>query len=468
MVKKLLFFMIQTFAISIFAAGDSLEQMQNRAIQERCGEVLDSDQGYYCAEQVRQQVVEEQAAVYKRQQESANAQTEAQARAAASQAEGSAAICEEATKKAAENCDFSKNKETRMAIAMADQMRNQIKGMSMSSPVLMCSKMGQVTQSIDLAVGSYKTYCSSSYADCDDVCSDQISKLENQIKVTKAQPNSAPLVQKLEEEMKRAEDQNRKCQKLANNVKGVFENIGSYSAIEAAKSQYCKDQGDALAALCKAQPSNALCQGAGSTDCSNPTTAANNIVCICQVNKADPRCTGQALAGLNSAFSNKPGAGADGGSSAGKVGADDFGIGGGFGAGGEPVAGVGPQNDGSGGPPQSKGQPGRGGPLDVGGSANQGQQKANPNGAAGAGHDPINAKIINGYGYGGNSAGGAKYYGSGSGSSSASNGYYNGRPLAGAPQVDLRKFLPGGKMDPSRGLAGIAGPDGITGPNTDI
>jgi hypothetical protein len=34
--------------------------------------------------------------------------------------------------------------------------------------------------------------------------------------------------------------------------------------------------------------------------------------------------------------------------------------------------------------------------------------------------------------------------------------------------VDLKQFLPGGKMDPARGLAGISGPDGITGPNSDI
>jgi hypothetical protein len=34
--------------------------------------------------------------------------------------------------------------------------------------------------------------------------------------------------------------------------------------------------------------------------------------------------------------------------------------------------------------------------------------------------------------------------------------------------VDLKQFLPGGQMDPSRGLAGAAGPDGITGPNSDI
>ncbi|GIL16686.1 MAG: hypothetical protein BroJett040_04370 [Oligoflexia bacterium] len=46
----------------------------------------------------------------------------------------------------------------------------------------------------------------------------------------------------------------------------------------------------------------------------------------------------------------------------------------------------------------------------------------------------------------------------------------NGRPGIGpnGQQPDWRKFLPGGQYDPRRGIAGVTGPDGITGPATNL
>lgn len=47
-----------------------------------------------------------------------------------------------------------------------------------------------------------------------------------------------------------------------------------------------------------------------------------------------------------------------------------------------------------------------------------------------------------------------------------------GNKVGGQPGVnggpDWRKFLPGGQYDPRRGIAGVTGPDGITGPATDL
>jgi hypothetical protein len=34
--------------------------------------------------------------------------------------------------------------------------------------------------------------------------------------------------------------------------------------------------------------------------------------------------------------------------------------------------------------------------------------------------------------------------------------------------VNLQQFMPGGANDPKRAIAGVVGPDGITGPNTNI
>jgi hypothetical protein len=88
-----------------------------------------------------------------------------------------------------------------------------------------------------------------------------------------------------------------------------------------------------------------------------------------------------------------------------------------------------------------------------------------PPGAAGS--NGSKAGILSGY-YGGTGGGG---FGSGSGSSGGS-GYSGYRPGGvggpGKSGLDLKQFLPGGANDPARGIAGISGPDGITGPNSDI
>lgn len=461
--KFLLIGRVFVFGLFVFGAqsspaDDNIRNRIDQTVNLRCGPLSNDDAAYLaCSEDIEKRFLESQATTSSGESSSAAATLTPQTPFTSSGA------CEARTKEAQTECNFVESKSGKQAIAFADGLRNQIKMMSMSSPVAMCGKMGEVSQTIDLAVGAYDTYCTAAYSDCDNACTTEIDGLTAAI--NQAGSNLAE-VNRLKVEQESIKDIHRKCKKLSSNVGGVFQNISSFTAIEMAKSQYCKDQGAALAALCKAQPSNALCQTAGNTDCSNPTTAANNIVCICQVNKADPRCTGQALAGLSSNLGSASGAGSGASdSSLGGSGLDDFGgAGSGFGLGGDPVAGVGP-HDGSSGPPSSKGQPGRGS-MDLGGNGNSPAGKNNA-AVVGGGQDPTNAKILNGYGVGGNTGARGGYYGSGSGANlPGPNGYSNGKP--GAVPVDLRKFLPGGKMDPTRGLAGISGPDGITGPNTDI
>jgi hypothetical protein len=98
-----------------------------------------------------------------------------------------------------------------------------------------------------------------------------------------------------------------------------------------------------------------------------------------------------------------------------------------------------------------------------GGGINPGKNAGNGKNAGGGSSNADKTKVLNGF-YGSN-AGLAPGTGSGSGNSG------NGAGRAGAggvAKIDLKQFLPGGKFDPKRGLAGISGPDGITGPSSDI
>jgi hypothetical protein len=76
----------------------------------------------------------------------------------------------------------------------------------------------------------------------------------------------------------------------------------------------------------------------------------------------------------------------------------------------------------------------------------------------------LNTKILSGFASAQCGAGGYRPSGGGYDSPSTSAG---GGASSNAA-VDLKKFLPGGQMDPARGIAGISGPDGITGPNSNL
>ncbi len=369
--------------------------------------------------------------------------------------------CEEETKAALDTCDFSKNKEAQAAMAMGNQMKAQIQATAMASPAALCSGFGKVTQAFDAASAAFGGYCTNAYTSCEDACNSDISQLEAQMK---ANPSTASLYEERVLELKKTLKQ---CSKLQSNINNVLQSVGSYAAMQTAKSQYCGDQTNALAALCKSQPSNALCKTSGSANCSDPNVAASNIVCICQTNPNDPRCGAQNSIGLQAGY-NGSGAASGGGSGSADGSLGDFGgVGGGDIMGGSNAMG---SHDGGAGGMKAGFGGGRGGGGGLGGGG--GGPAAGRPGAGGAagGAAGANTKIISGYGVGGASgsavgrAGGYGGQPGGPGAQPGKNGYLgaNGKP------VDLRKFLPGGQMDPSRGLAGAAGPDGITGPNTDI
>lgn len=110
------------------------------------------------------------------------------------------------------------------------------------------------------------------------------------------------------------------------------------------------------------------------------------------------------------------------------------------------------------------GQQGGGSPLSGGGGGAGGSGHG---GGGGAPDDPAVTAGFYGGGVGNGMPGGVPNEGaSGSGVPGKRGGANTS--AAGNGRTDLRQFLPGGKFDPQRGLAGAAGPDGITGPHSNI
>jgi hypothetical protein len=376
--------------------------------------------------------------------------------------------CVADTEDAVKQCNFSDSKDAQLAVGMANQMVQQLKAMTVANQALLCSKMGAASQALDVAVGAFSTYCTQAYSKCESSCAKEIEEIKERIDASFV----AFAVPALEEQKAMLVKKSKACSSLSSNVKNIFQSVGSYAAMETAKSQYCSEKTDALAELCKSQPGNVLCKTNGGANCSDPNVAATSIVCICQKKPNDPRCGAQAAIGLNSGLPNANGAN----SASGSNGSDKPGDFGGLGGGADSGPGgfnSNAMNDGSGngGFNPRSGVGGRGGGLGGGGGGGGQNGKGGGAGAGGgAGGNGINAKIISGYGVGGTGGPAGRYGGAGVGGPNGNGmGGRNGYMAAnGKPGVDLRKFMPGGQMDPSRGLAGVSGPDGMTGPNSDI
>jgi hypothetical protein len=306
--------------------------------------------------------------------------------------------------------------------------------------------MGDIAQASNGAVTAFSTVCSTSYASCSQSCQGALSS-----------PGLDPA---------RKNDIRRKlqqCNALAKNVSYARDNISEYTNLERMKSQTCGQLLVGDDPQCKIVPMTPQCRLKMMGNCDNPAFAQTNNICICSKNPGDPRCLGAGFKpGVPPGGGGGRGGPGSGSSELGKQGLEKFGglggeFSGGIGSGGNPNSG---QDDSySGHKPVSKGSANSG--LGGGGGGAPGSPGA---GRGGAGSE-INTKILSGYGR----AGATGAYGSAQrGGSYGGNPPAPGRGSGNGPAVDLRQFLPGGKMDPSRALAGISGPDGITGPNTDI
>lgn len=367
--------------------------------------------------------------------------------------------CQKATESALVGCDLDSSPTMQVTMTMANMLRAKLEQDVGASPAALCSQMGTLAQTASAAHAAYNVFCTKGYISCQEACNQDIQAIRASI----AAGNGA-----LSYQLKATEESMKKCKGLSANLAHAKENIEKYANVNMMKSQVCKAKvTNAVSRANKACAINPLSPECMKTpddsDCSNPNSTS--IVCICNRNPSAPQCAGTSGGfgpiGASTTTSTTGGGGADSTAQAlgnfGGLDGDEFssGIGGAL----QPAK---PGGDDG----QSMARGGAGGGR---GGGEFGGQGGGRGGSAGGGGSGYNAKTIVGYGVGGAGGRGGSY---GGGVGGLGGNRFGGYGLANqkgrSANVDLRQFLPGGQMDPSRGLAGISGPDGITGPNSDI
>lgn len=349
--------------------------------------------------------------------------------------------CKERTETAVNICDENKD-------SGINQARKAAEALTAAGMQNACSEFGQISAGANAALSTFSAGCSKEYMSCKNACDADFEA--TQAAARTPGPNQAVAEAALED----IKANQRRCSALQRNIasaaSGMQNLLASYTNMQQCKA----DSGDTLAQMCLKDPTLPMCGNQKPADCKDPAQATTNTVCICMTNPRDARC---GLNGKTNNYNQSSNSGTDGsgGGDAGSFGDGSFGSG-----------------DGSGDIPMGKGAPQADGSLLRGGSGGKGgiggggSQGAGGDGYSGRGGAGANTKILNGY-YGGGK-GGAGYGGGGAGSGDGRPGNPNDPRGGNNAGVDLRQFMPGGKMDPQRGLAGISGPDGITGPHTDI
>ncbi|WP_374029630.1 hypothetical protein [Bdellovibrio bacteriovorus] len=317
-----------------------------------------------------------------------------------------------------------------------------------------CSRMAGLTQAAQGAVAAYRLLCSSSIGQCRSTCAAAADFI-------RANPNCSPVSAENVQMLSSAESQAKRCDDFQSKVAEAQQAIQNYGAT-AANAAQCEEQtsGDATPPpdVCKQNPQIAGCTPTGPIDCSKPEMATNKI-CVCTKTPTDPMCITQAKPDTS------VGVGGSIDSSSRKLAAStgDSGLGDipglpGLEHGKLPSGGSGEAVDGKQGAGANLGSDGGG---SGGGPSGRG-------GGGAAGEDDSQAVTAGFYG-GGSGAGGAFGGGSGRYGAGAAGNYAGAAGANGQGNgPDLRRFLPGGQFDPKRGLSGMGGPDGITGPHTNI
>ncbi|NUN05950.1 MAG: hypothetical protein HUU57_09325 [Bdellovibrio sp.] len=322
-------------------------------------------------------------------------------------------------------------------------------GQQTSSSVLAaCSKMATLAQGANAALAGYRLNCSSAISSCKSSCSKVKQYIQNNAScLVMSDPNS-----RYDTLTASADAEVKKCSGFENKVQQAQQAIQNYGATSANAAQCAaltSGNPDALAQYCAKNPTAIVCKTVAATDCSNPEVAAKDRICICQRSPNSAECLQKQNSGNNGPSMSST----DSSSRLAQSANADYG-------GDIPDL-----------PMIAHGQPGTGGGDAVDGSQGGGGVGGGGGGSGGGGGggygsaDPRTANVNGGF-YGG---GGNRFGSSGGSGGGAGAGRYRANGAAGTPRgPDLRQFLPGGQYDPKRGISGMGGIDGITGPNTNI
>ncbi|MBO9665305.1 MAG: hypothetical protein J7501_00640 [Bdellovibrio sp.] len=365
--------------------------------------------------------------------------------------------CNDSVSSADNYCDEKNSKEMNSVSSQASAIALAFASQTAASVQAACSKAALLSQAANAAVAAYRTACSGAIDSCTSACDAAITYY-NQSKgcsdTSTISLNSQATTLK------------QQCSNYTARTDQAQQAIQNY-ALTASNGANCASETSAddntLVAICEKNPSLAGCTNT-IADCKNPSMATNKV-CVCANNPNDPQCLGTSSSTV-----------ADGGSlntgnmdmSSRKTG-DTSGV--------DNLLGDIPDTpgiqqgklNGGAGAPGVDGKQGQGVAFGSGDSSHgsSGGRSGKADGAeeGGAGH-----QVNSGY-YGGGGGSGGGWGGSGDGEGGRGEGGLWSRisdKLSGKSGPDLRQFLPGGANDPRRGIAGASGPDGITGPHSNI
>ncbi len=350
-----------------------------------------------------------------------------------------------------------------------------------------CGEIAKYSAGLSAGLVVFKKICQQEAASCLKPCEDVIA-LDNSTDSCRSPPGGPQTAAEIPNDLVRDElDEVRKmvdaankgqekCAKQAENGTNVEGQVGQALTTLKQQTTTCKMKtaGVQTADFCAQNPTDQACRGSSGRNCGD-AAMANDPVCKCIANPSSCNgvnslnnsfgTVGSIRGGAGAADLNKGAAGAGAGNLSGLGAMDSAGL-------GEIGGPVGPKGESR----KLGGNKGGSAPSSGGGG---GQGGGAPTAAAGGAAVGDNENLYRG-GRGGGAAGGS---GRGAGSGSAyAGGYrsapagalgsgsiYNGRMRGAKGGPNLNDFLPGGRNDPNaRGVAGITGPDGITGPHTNL
>lgn len=381
-------------------------------------------------------------------------------------------VCEEKHASAKDSCDEEDSSMSEIGRA-ASQITQGAGAMSASSVAMACSKAADLIAGANAALAGWRINCKSNRSNCISSCETVTKEIEQcvnqqaQIAGTRyasmggASNFRSSLLSYFSESdfLTDSSTKRRECVAMETKIQEAERAIVNYAGT-LTNAQQCKElSAAAVPDICKANPTMAGCAATGPVDCSSPQNASNKI-CICQKNPLDPTCkTGSS----EKAGFDQRGSGA-GSNSAGYGGAGSDALKSDFSSKGIDVAGGAPKAT-------SGDAASAGGGSGIGGGGGSGLGGAGDE--AGAYDSASEEPDINAGFYGAAGSSGGPNFGGGGGADGAldeaslgDQNVYDG--LRGAP--DLRQFLPDGTPNPNfQGqMAGVYGPDGITGPHTNI
>lgn len=374
------------------------------------------------------------------------------------------ATCSKSHEDAQNSCDSEKDSGLNNAMNLAQQMS----AMASSSVAGACSKAGGLLASANAGLAAYRLRCNSSRNACINECNKVYLGMQECVRKTAKSFYNGDVNTESSDVILRAQDITKgsaqvyanprefikNCTAMEGKVREAEGAIGNFVNTMMTAKQCEEMTAAAIPDFCKSNPGAPGCK-ATSNDCSDPANASSQI-CICQSNPMDPSCGGGKQSSLKLGGNPQSGLNGFNGGSGG-------GFDGNFSADGASL------DVGENSPASTEGEKGGGAGASFGGGGGGGAGGLAGEGEYASEEDPT---MVNSGFYGAGGAGGGGAYGDagggmGGGAYSGNEDIYDGT-RGGVP--DLRQFLPNGSPNPNYAgsMAGMGGPDGITGPHTNI